>query len=125
MKPSGPQGLTNKQTVLLATVAGILALILLARGCGSRAPERTMTLICQACQKVFADQPAGDLPRACPACGELALRRAVQCYSCGHIFAEPPLVKDPANPVEPLPTRCPKCRSTDVGEPRARGAAAE
>ncbi len=118
-----PRGLTNTQTAVLAAVAGLLALILLVRSCGSGLPEKTITLACPACGKVRRDQPLSQQSKTCPACGKAKLVRAVQCYQCNHIFPEPPLVENPDSPVEPLPAPCPECGSTDIGQPRGSGSA--
>jgi hypothetical protein len=111
------RGLTHTQTAVLTGVTGLLALILLVRNCDSNAPERTINLACPTCGKVFRDQAMSQASKTCPACGKAKLVRAVQCYLCDHIFAEPPLVENPDSPVEPLPAACPKCGSTDIGEP--------
>ena len=121
MHTSSRRGAAGKQAVMAVAAIVILALaiFLFVRGRGDSSADKTLTLCCESCGKVFPDQPFGELPRDCPACGKKALRRALQCYKCGHIFAEPEL-KMQEGALEPEPVACPKCQATDVGAPRAK-----
>ena len=124
MDTSSRRGAAGKQAVMAIAAVVILALaiLLFVRGRGSSTAGKTLTLCCESCGKVFPDQPFGELPSPCPECGKKTLRRALQCYKCGHIFAEPQLKMDPGA-LEPEPVACPKCEATDVGAPRAKGEA--
>ena len=121
MNRPSQRGAAGKQTVMAVVAILVIALsvFLFTRDRGSSAADKTITLCCEACGKVFPDQPYGELPRECPACGKKALRRALQCYKCGHIFAEPELKMD-KGALEPEPVACPECGATDVGAPRAK-----
>ena len=121
--PRRPSGAASKQTILTVVAVVLLAAagyVLWQQVAGPSTPAKTLTLCCSECGRIVENQPAGDLPRTCPGCGKPTLRRAVQCYKCNHVFAEPPPPEGPAaNPMEPVLPKCPKCGSADIGEPRS------
>ena len=125
MQARGHRGAASRQIVAAAAaaVAIVVSMVVMCRRC-TRKPTagKTLTLCCAACGEVAYDQPAAALPRKCPACGKRAMRRALQCFDCGRVFAEPEL--DPTtfdNPMEPPPIKCPDCGSTYVSNPVPKG----
>ena len=126
MGRTGSGSPTVRRVILAVVSIAIIAVCVFftVRRFGRRAiPVEPLTLCCAECGEVAWDQPAHELPAECPKCKKKALRIAMQCYECKHVFVQPPLSQlRPKDPMAPSPViTCPKCGATFVGKPTRSG----